>query len=270
MAIYGISDLHLANKVNQQALIDLPIHHCDWLLLAGDIGETTDHLRFALSVLNSKFKKIIWTPGNHDLWTFPLNGNRLKGVEKYQRLVALCHQFGVYTPEDQYQIYQAGTQNYCVAPLMTLYDYSFKPNDVENGKEIQWAQETGVLCADEELLFPYPYKSISDWCYERCLYTEDRLNSVPEDVPLILINHYPLIKELGRIFTYPRFSIWCGTILTERWLDEFNIGAIVFGHLHIRSSKVIEGIRHEEVSFGYPYQWDQNLNIACYLKKIVD
>lgn len=36
-------------------------------------------LKLALSVLNLKFAKILWTPGNHDLWAFPLNGNSLKG-----------------------------------------------------------------------------------------------------------------------------------------------------------------------------------------------
>ena len=269
MSIYAISDLHLANKVNQKALIDLPDYGDDWLVLAGDIGETEDQLRFALSELNLKFSKIIWTPGNHDLWTFPLNSYSLKGEEKYNRLVSICHEYGVCTPEDEYSIYQDNGKEYCLAPIMSLYDYSFKPDNVEDGKELQWAVESGVICADEDLLFPHPYKSVSEWCYKRCSYTEKRLMSIPDDIQLIVINHYPLLKELGRIYTFPRFSIWCGTTLTEKWLDQFNIKVIIYGHLHIRSSKIINGVRHEEVSFGYSQDWDRSKEMCHYLRKII-
>jgi predicted phosphodiesterase len=269
MSIYAISDLHLANKVNQKALINLPDYGKDWLTLAGDIGETEEQLRFALSVLKLKFGKIIWTPGNHDLWTFPLSSYSLKGEEKYNKLVAICHEYGVCTPEDKYQIYNSNGQEYCLAPIMTLYDYSFKPNDIQNGKELEWAAESGVICADEDLLFSYPYKSVSTWCNIRCTYTEKRLNAIQKDVPIIVINHYPLLKKLGKIYTFPRFSIWCGTTLTEKWLDQFNIEIVIYGHLHIRSSKNIDGIRHEEVSFGYPQDWDKSKGLDFYLRKII-
>jgi len=214
MSLYAISDLHLANKVNQNALIDLPDYGDDWLVLAGDIGETDEHLKFALSVLNLKFAKIIWTPGNHDLWTFPLNSNSFKGNEKYKKLVSICHEYGVFTPEDKYLNFNHEGKNYCLAPIMTLYDYSYKPNVVKKGKEIEWAAESGVICADEDLLFSDPYKTVTEWCNVRCFYTEKRLNAIQKDIPIIIINHYPLLKELGKIYTFPRFPIWCGTTHT--------------------------------------------------------
>jgi predicted phosphodiesterase len=268
MSIYAISDLHLVNKVNQNALINLPGYGNDWLVLAGDIGETEGHLKFALSVLNLKFGKIIWVPGNHDLWTFPLNNISLRGEEKYNKLVSICHEYGAYTPEDKYLNFNHEGNNYCLAPIMTLYDYSFKPENVQDGKEKEWAAESGVICADEDLLFSYPYKSVSEWCNARCIYTEKRLNAIQKDVPIIIINHYPLLKDLGRIFTFPRFSIWCGTTQTQKWLDQFNIEVVIYGHLHIRSSKIINGVRHEEVSFGYPQDWDHSKGMFNYLRKI--
>ncbi len=269
MSIYAISDLHLANKENQNALIALPEYKNDWLLLAGDIGETEDHLEFALSILKQKFDKIIWVPGNHDLWSFPLNSKSLKGKDKYAKLVSICHKHGVYTPEDEYLIYKATTKEYCLVPILTLYDYSFKPNNVEKGKELEWAVESGVICADEDLLFPYPYSSLSEWCSIRCTYTEKRLNEIQKNIPLIIINHYPLLMELGKIYTFPRFSIWCGTTLTEKWLEEFNIEIVIYGHLHIPSTKVINGIRHEEVSFGYPRDWSHCKNMSNHLRRII-
>lgn len=65
------------------------------------------------------------------------------------------------------------------------------------------------------------------------------------------VNSEDVENETG-FDTFTRFLIWCGTLLTEGWLDQFNIEVVVYGHLHIRSSKIINGIRHEEVSFGYP------------------
>ena len=41
----------------------------DWLILAGDTGESPAHLDFVLKTLRPRFAQIIWTVGNHDLWT---------------------------------------------------------------------------------------------------------------------------------------------------------------------------------------------------------
>ena len=71
MKLYAISDLQLAQPANRAALEALPAHPEDRLILGGDIGETEAHLHFALSRLSRKFQRLLWVPGNHDLWTLP-------------------------------------------------------------------------------------------------------------------------------------------------------------------------------------------------------
>ena len=71
MKLYALADLHLRYEVTRQALQALRPHPYDWLILAGDVGETDDHLRFALAVLTRRFARLLWVPGNHDLWTIP-------------------------------------------------------------------------------------------------------------------------------------------------------------------------------------------------------
>ena len=71
MKLYAISDLHLAHETNRKALETLAFYPNDWLILAGDIGETDEHLRFALNITTQRFKQVVWVPGNHDLWTIP-------------------------------------------------------------------------------------------------------------------------------------------------------------------------------------------------------
>ena len=59
MKLLAISDIHLGSALNQKALQSLDAHPEDWLILAGDTGETVDHLKLALEILVPKFAQII-------------------------------------------------------------------------------------------------------------------------------------------------------------------------------------------------------------------
>jgi hypothetical protein len=67
----------------------------------------------------------------------------------------------------------------------------------------------------------------------------------------------------------PRFQIWCGTRQTENWHRRFRAAVAISGHLHIRSSRDIDGCRFEEVSLGYPRQWDTTRAVDSYLRPIL-
>jgi 3',5'-cyclic AMP phosphodiesterase CpdA len=269
LKLYAVSDLHLANKANRQALEALPPHPDDWLILAGDIGETDLHLQYALSILTRRFKRLLWVPGNHDLWTLPMDRFSLRGEAKYRRLVALCRDYGVLTPEDPYVMWPGNGGRYLLAPLFALYDYSFRPDYVSEDKAVEWAAESGVICTDEELLIPEPYGSIPAWCAQRCRYTEARLEEISPDVSLILINHFPFHRDLVRLRMFKRFSIWCGTRSTENWHLRFPVSILVYGHIHHRSSSFFDGVRSEEVSFGYPRDWNEKRGLEYYLREIL-
>jgi len=105
MKLYAISDLHLANRINCQALEALPSYPEDWLILCGDVGEIDEHLKFALFILTRRFKQVIWVPGNHDLWTLPAYPNRLRGEARYRNQLSICRDYGVLTPEDPYAVW---------------------------------------------------------------------------------------------------------------------------------------------------------------------
>src|SRR5262249_18854120 len=157
MRLYAISDLHLRYEVTRQALQALRPHPSDWLILAGDVGETEQHLRFALGVLGRRFARLLWVPGNHDLWTVPPHPGEPRGVEKYERLVAICREHGVLTPEDPYPLWTGEGPRAIVAPLFLLYDYSFRPDEIPVEEAVEWAAEDNLLCSDEGLLHPDPY-----------------------------------------------------------------------------------------------------------------
>ena len=269
MKLFAISDLHLGYAANRQALAELPAYPEDWLIIAGDIGETEAHLIAALRVLTQRFAQLLWTPGNHDLWTLPKDSNPLRGEAKYRRLVQICRDFGVLTPEDPYVRWPGAHKSYLLAPIFLLYDYSFRPDHVAAEEALAWAAESDVVCADEAVLHPDPYLSRADWCAARCRYTLRRLEAVANQGELVLINHFPLRYDLAYLPRIPRFSLWCGTKTTEQWHTRFPVSTVVYGHLHIRNTQMRDGVRFEEVSLGYPYHWQAERGMAAYLREIL-
>lgn len=269
MKLYAISDLHLANAPNRQALAELPPQPDDWLIMAGDIGEAEADLRFALETLARRFAKLVWVPGNHDLWTLPTDPGGLRGMAKYQRLVQVCREYGALTPEDPYARWEGPGGPCLLAPLFLLYDYSFRPDDIPEERALEWAAETNVICSDEVLLHPDPYPSRSALCAARCAAAERRLAAAAAEAPLVLINHFPLRQDLARLPRVPRFSLWCGTRRTEDWHTRFPVRAVVYGHLHIRGTHWRDGVRFEEVSFGYPRDWRRDRGLQYYLREIL-
>ncbi|MEZ4619314.1 MAG: metallophosphoesterase [Caldilineaceae bacterium] len=273
MNLYAISDLHLGYGQNRQALADLPAHPEDWLIVAGDVGETEAHHVDALQLLTSRFAQVLWVPGNHDLWTLPTDPTALRGEAKYRRLVEICRDFGVLTPEDPYVVWPGSSTRYLLAPLFLLYDYSFRPVHVTGEDALAWAAEKDTICADEVVLHPDPYPTRAAWCQARCRYTEERLTAAVDAMAdhgqLILINHFPLRYDLAVLPRIPRFSLWCGTKRTETWHTQFPVAVMIYGHLHIRNSQLRDGVRCEEVSLGYPRQWQPERGVATYLRQVL-
>jgi 3',5'-cyclic AMP phosphodiesterase CpdA len=273
MKLYAISDLHLGHPQNRAALAQLPAYPEDWLIVAGDVGETEAHLVEALQRLTRRFSRVIWTPGNHDLWTLPTDPAALRGEAKYLRQVQICREFNVLTPEDPYVTWPGSTTPYLLAPLFLLYDYTYHPAHVAPHAALAWAAEQDILCVDEAVLHPDPYPTRAAWCAARCRDTEERLTAAVEQLPdggqLILINHFPLRYDLAVLPRIPRFSLWCGTTRTEDWHTRFPVAAVIYGHLHIRNTQLRDGVRCEEVSLGYPQQWQAAHGVAAYLRPIL-
>ncbi len=274
MKLYAISDLHLANKRNRIALLEMRPHLDDWLIVAGDVGERAEHLRFALDVLVPRFAKVLWVPGNHDLWSLADDPGNLRGEAKYLQQVKICRSYGVLTPEDPYPRWPGrsgnGSSDVIIAPLFLLYDYTFRPDDVTAEGAVDWAAESGVVCSDEYLLHPPPHGSREAWCAARLQLTERRLTAaIQGDDRSILINHWPLREDLVNLRRIPRFSIWCGTRQTENWHQRFQAEVVIHGHLHIKGTHFRDGVRFEEVSLGYPRDWNRDRGVEFYLRQIL-
>jgi predicted phosphodiesterase len=255
MKLLAISDLHVGYDENRRVVEELaPSRSEDWLILAGDISERIEDLEFVLKTLAPSFGRLVWVPGNHELWTVP--GGR-RGRAKYEEAVAVCREYRALTPEDPYQVFDPAGAAHLVIPLFTLYDYSFGPPGMSPDEALTWARAEGIECADEHFLHPDPYPSRQAWCAARCAESEARMAAAlaSHDGPTVLVAHFPLRRELAHLPLIPRFRIWCGTERTRDWAQRFRASVVVYGHLHMRGTRWLDGVRFEEVSLGYPRQW---------------
>jgi hypothetical protein len=270
--LLALSDIHVEHAQNRQALEALPAQPDDWLILAGDISDSLAGLQWTLDVLGPKFARLLWVPGNHDLWVERSGEHRERGNERYHKLVALCRERNVLTPDDPYITWPLarGPRPVRIALLHLLYDYSFAPDEhTGHARALAWAEAEGIRAADEVLLAPDPYPSREAWCAARLAETEPRLADAARDSDLILVNHWPLRRDVVRLGRVPRYSPWCGTRVTENWHLRFRALACVHGHLHVRATDTRDGVRFEEVSLGYPAHWDPARGAAHYLRQIL-
>lgn len=255
--LVAVSDLHIRYTENRKIVEELrPESDQDWLLVAGDVGEVVADVEWALGLLRDRFAKVVWAPGNHELWTPHDDPVQLRGEERYLRLVDVCRRLGVLTPEDPYPVWEGEGGPAVIAPLFVLYDYTFRPAGAYSQESaLEMAKSAGVVCTDEYLLDPAPYPSREAWCRARLKITESRLAAVPPELPTVLVNHFPLVREPTRVLRYPEFALWCGTEATEDWPVRFRAAAVVYGHLHIPRLIWKDGVPHQEVSLGYPREW---------------
>jgi len=255
--LLATSDLHVRFPDNREIVEALrPESDGDWLIVAGDVGETVSHIEWALRLLAGRFATVVWAPGNHELWSHKEDPTGLRGDARYRHLVELCRGIGVSTPEDPYLVWDGPGGPVTVAPLFIGYDYSFRPDGATTKEEsLAEAYRTGVVCNDEFLLHPDPYPSRDAWCRARVGESTRRLDACDPGLATVLVNHYPLVREPTRVLRHPEFAQWCGTEATADWHKRFRARVMVYGHLHIPRTTWHDGVRFEEVSLGYPREW---------------
>jgi hypothetical protein len=245
--LYAIADLHLSYPGNREEWAKLRYFPNDGLIICGDVGETGEHLNLAFSLATERFRQVWWTPGNHELYTLPseTEKDRKRGEAKYEECVHIARAHGVLTPEDAFSVWEGEGGPSVVAPIFTLYDYSFRPDNVTLEGALDWAREENVEATDEHLLHYDPYDSRQQWCsvlvkkFKRKL---EETQAANPSVPIVIVNHWPLREDLVLLRNVPRFSIWCGTKKTTDWHK-------------VRLARFLNGEWHEETDMSMTDIW---------------
>src|SRR6202007_1195330 len=119
MRIHALSDLHIDYDENARWVANLSIaeYQDDVLILAGDVTDTRRLFEWCLSTLAKRFYKVLFVPGNHDLWVAREDHGK-NSLQKFDDICAVVESSG------------ASMQAFCeqdvsIIPVLGWYDYSF-------------------------------------------------------------------------------------------------------------------------------------------------
>jgi len=236
MRVFAFSDLHTDFAENRRRLRQLSsIHYLqDVVVVAGDIADDLKIIAWTLRALWSKFGKVFYVPGNHELW---VRNTPYNSVEKFRQILSLCDEIGIYTRP-------ARAGETWIIPLFSWYDASYDDDNSADTSALEgWADFYFCKWPDE-------IRSISEYFLK---INEPNIRSY--NGPVITFSHFlprrELLPPVSKL-SFKGLPLVAGAPALDRQIRELNSVINVFGHSHIDCDQVIDGVRYVHHAFGYP------------------
>lgn len=237
MRVYATSDLHTDYKDNFRWLEDLSDieYRDDALIVAGDISDRLDVIRETLLLLRSKFRHVLFTPGNHELW---VRGVDYDSIEKLQHVLDLCKEIDVITKPQR-------LDDVWIIPLFSWYDGIFEPEMQDEKQVARQAWADFHLCR-----WPEHTKPLAGYFLRL---NEPHLKSY--DAPIITFSHFVPRSDLLPPKEYLKIS-WLANVSICAGLDDqirqLKSSVHVCGHTHTTIDRVIDEVRYVQNAVRYP------------------
>lgn len=234
MRIFAVSDLHTDFRENRLLLEQLSREEYtrDVLVVAGDIADRLEVIGETLALLRSRFARVYYTPGNHELWT---REEGCDSVEKYFRVVELCGRVGAQTSPGK----EGGVW---VVPLLSWYETGGGADARAEGLE-GWAD--------------FYFCKWPDWAGPPAAFflgmNEPRVRSY--DGPVVSLSHFLPRRDLLPPADSLRFKRLPDVSICEPLEGQIRrLGSVVhvFGHSHINRDVRLDGVRYVQHALRYP------------------
>ncbi|MES2741956.1 MAG: metallophosphoesterase [Pseudomonadota bacterium] len=235
MRLFTVSDLHIDHTENLAWLKQLSRsdYTDDVLILAGDIADDHTLLRWSLHYLAECFKKVLFVPGNHDLWT--LRSRREASFDKFAAIEAMCREADI-----GMQPYRLGAT--LIVPLLGWYDESFGiPGPALRAAWMDFRACNWEGRADNEVSRLF-----------------DAMNPWPDTTGaarVLTFSHFlpridlmPAAMPSKYHYLYPVF----GSQRLERRLRALGSSMHIYGHSHLNRRVDIDGVTYINNAFAYP------------------
>jgi Icc-related predicted phosphoesterase len=229
MRVFATSDLHTDYKENFRWLAELSetAYRDDALIVAGDISDRFEVISETLLMLRSKFRHVLFTPGNHELW---VRSVEFDSIEKFHRILQLCDELEVITKP-------LHLDDLWIVPLFSWYDGEYDPSMQA------WADFH--FCK-----WPDNVQPLADYFLRL---NEPHLKSYDGNV--ITFSHFIPRAELLPPKEYLRFS-WLPHVSICKALDsqirKLESRVHVCGHTHTTVDTVIDDVRYVQNAVRYP------------------
>ena len=237
MRVFALSDIHIDYDVNARWIADLSSaeYQDDVLILAGDVTDTRRLFEWCFITLATRFKKVLFVPGNHDLWV--IREDREKhSLQKFDDVCAIVESTGA-----SMQAFRE--RGVSIIPLLTWYDYSFG----EPSEELRSMWMDYRACR-----WPSGYTEKDVAAHFAAL--NDKHVSVADDTVITYSHFLPRIDLMPGYIPCASKLLYpiLGSTRLERQLRRFNPNIHVYGHSHVNRHVHIEGVSYINNAFGYP------------------
>lgn len=237
MRVFALSDLHADFPENLNWILQLSDleYQDDVLVLAGDI---TDRLQVLVQVLNSlrsKFKEVLFVPGNHDLW---INNDDLKcSIEKFGAIAKLCKEEGVKQSAQEFG-------ELTIVPMFSWYDFSFGEPD----RHLRRAWRDFKSC-----VWPADLPDVAA-VNQHFLSMNERVLGIRNSKVISFSHFLPRIDVMSKSIPMERRHVYpvLGSVALGEQVKKLKPDIHIYGHSHVNQSIKIDEICYINNAFAYP------------------
>lgn len=207
----------------------------DVLVLAGDLTDNIQLLEQCFLSLSTKFKRVLFVPGNHELWV--TRDDISTSLEKFHTVTAVCDECGISS-----DVYESGALS--IVPLYGWYDFSFGPP----GRKLERAWNDFSAC-----VWPQGYTAADVTDYFLQHNDDSRLDTANDTV--ISFSHFLPDIDLMPGYVNPAYHYIypvLGSHLLGEQVNRLKPNMHVYGHSHVNNSVLHNDVQYINNAFGYP------------------
>lgn len=237
MRIFALSDIHIDYDVNAKWIANLSRieYQDDLLILAGDVTDSQQLLDWCLGMLVKRFKKVLFTPGNHELWVIREDYEK-NSFQKFDDVRAVVESNGA-------SMQAFHELKLSIIPLLAWYDYSFgEPSD-----ELKSMWMDYRACS-----WPRGYTEKDVAAHFAALNDKQFSNA---GATIITYSHFlPRIDLMPEFIPHKHRFLYpvLGSTNLEYQLRRLNSSIHIYGHSHVNRCVKIDGVSYINNAFGYP------------------
>jgi len=248
MRVFALSDVHVDYDTNAKWIANLSAaeYQDDVLILAGDVTHTRSLLAWCLSALAKRFKRVLFVPGNHELWAVREDRHK-NSLEKFDDVCDSVASSGA----SMEPFHDRGLS---IIPLLGWYDYSFGAPSEELRSiwmDYRCCRWPSGFTEDDIVAFFAAFN-------EKQANIDDHVITYSHFLPRIDL--MPGFVPGDRKFLYPVL----GSVQLENQLRRLHSNIHVYGHSHINRHVKIDGVTYINNAFGYPSEvWTTSKRLLC-------
>lgn len=237
MRVYAISDVHVDYEENLNWVLGLSRHEyqTDILILAGDVTDDITLLDRVFHSLNEKFSKVLFVPGNHELWV--QNDEHGCSLQKFEAIERLCAEHDM-----AMGLFERSGVSF--VPLLSWYDFSFGQAD----RHLRRAWRDFRACN-------WPAHLDSDAAVTDYFHDKNKPLLATRNKVVISYSHFvPRIDVMSERIPEAKRRVYpvLGSEKLGLQVSQLKPDIHVYGHSHVNQSIKIDNVQYINNAFAYP------------------